>query len=121
MMTDDLISNSSKLFKDIIIINKTDMNLKNIHFAYENSERPVLKISNLPKGQQIKKSLLVNYLEKPTKLLLIYNLNAEQEKSILAYNSIWHDDLSILILKIENDGDDLKVNYFVKDNSDNIN
>lgn len=114
MSITNILSNSSKIFKDIIIINKTDNNLKNLHLAYEGSERPVLQISNLPKGQQLKKSLLIDYLEKPTKLLLLYNLNSAESKSIIAYDRIWRDDLSVLILEIENDENTLKVNYITE-------
>ena len=64
MAITNVISNSSKLFKDVIVINKTNTNLNNIHLSYEGFERPVLKILNLPKGQQLKKSLLIDYLEK---------------------------------------------------------
>lgn len=111
MAITNVISNSSKLFKDVIVINKTNTNLNNIHLSYEGFERPVLKILNLPKGQQFKKSLLIDYLEKPTKLFLVYNVNDGEEKSVLAYDSLWHDDLSPLVLTIENDDDTLKVNY----------
>lgn len=120
MAITNVVSNSSKLFKDIIVINKTNMNLNNLHLSYEGVNRPALRILDLPKGQQFKKSLLINYLEKPTKLFLIYNLNNDEEKSVLAYDGLWRDDLSLLVLKIENDGDILKVDYIMDDNEDEI-
>lgn len=118
MAITNVVSNSSKLFKDIVVINKTNMSLKNLHLSYEGLERPIFKIYNLPKGQQVKKSLLIDYLEKPTKLLLVCNSNTDKEESILAYDSISRDDLSTLILKINNDGDSLFVNYIVENNKD---
>ena len=120
MAITNVVSNSSKVFKDIIVINQTSMNLKNLHLSYEGLERPVLKISDLPKSQQLRKSLLIEYLTKPTKLFLRYNLRDDEEKSVLAYDSLTCDDLSTLTLTIKNDGDTLKVDSFIEDEEDEI-
>lgn len=110
MAITNVVSNTSKVFKDIIVINHTDMNLKNLHLSYEGVERPVLKISDLPRRQQLKKSLLIDYLTEPTKLILIYKLNDdEEEKKVLAYDSLSHDDLRTLTLTILGNEDGLEV------------
>ncbi|MDO5518253.1 MAG: hypothetical protein Q4F66_11910 [Clostridium sp.] len=113
MSITNVISNTRTVFKDIIVRNRTDMNLKNLHLSYEGVDRPVLNISDLPKSQQIKKSLLINYLTEPTKLLLVYKLNDDAEKKVLAYDNICRDDLRTLTLTILNDNDGLKVDSSV--------
>lgn len=121
MSITNVISNTTKVFKDIIVKNHTDMNLKNLHLSYEGIERPVLKISDLPKRQQLRKSLLIDYLTEPTNLLLVYKLNDdEDEKKVLAYENLSHDDLRTLTLTIINDEDKLKVDSSVESEVQNI-
>lgn len=114
MAITNVITNTSKVFKDIIVQNHTDMNLNNLHFSYKGKERPVLKITDLPKMQQIKKSILLDYLSEPTDLFLIYNINDKEETKVLAYEQLSHDDLRTLTLTILNDKNGLKVNSSIE-------
>lgn len=108
MAITNVITNTSRVFKDVIVKNYTDMNLNNLHFSYEGKDRPVLKINDLPKRQQLRKSLLLDYLTEPTDLMLIYTIN-EEERKVVACEKLSHDDLRTLTLTILNDENGLKV------------
>lgn len=108
MAITNVISSRTNIFKDIIVKNSTHKNLSKIYLTYDRGNRPMLKISDLPKGQQLKKSILVSHLTNPTKLLLITEDN-DETKEITAFDNLSNTDLKTLTLTIKEDNDDITV------------
>lgn len=94
--------------KDLIIKNITGKELKDLYLIYEGLEKHPYKISSISKNGQRTVSLALLYLTKPTNLTLVYYKNGEK-KEIVVYENLWKNDLRALILTINMDGDELKV------------
>ena len=102
--------------KNVIIKNMTGEELKKIYLIYEGLEKKPYKISTISQNRQQTIALVLMHLTKPTKLRLLYDSNGE-EKEIVVYENLRKDDLRTLILTINADEDDFKVNTAIQESA----
>lgn len=102
--------------KNVIIKNMTGEELKNFYLIYEGLEKKPYKISTISPNRQQTIALVLMYLTKPTKLRLLYHSNGE-EKEIVVYENLRKDDLRTIILTINMDEGDFKVDTVIQESS----
>jgi hypothetical protein len=102
--------------KEVIIKNMTGEVLKDFYLIYEGLEKHPYKISTIAPNRQQIVNLVLMYLTGPTKLRLLYCKNGE-EKDIVVYENLRKDDLKTLILTINMDGDNIKVDTVIQESN----
>ncbi|WP_160692058.1 hypothetical protein [Clostridium sp. C2-6-12] len=100
--------------KDVIIKNMTGEELKDFYLIYEGLEKSPYKISTIASNKQKTINLVLMYLTKPTNLRLLYNRNGEK-KEVVVYENLRKDDLRTIILTINMDEDDFKVDTVIQE------
>jgi hypothetical protein len=102
--------------KEVIIKNMTGEVLKDFYLTYEGLEKHPYKISTIAPDKQQTVNLVLMYLTGPTKLRVLYSKNGE-EKEVIVYENLRKDDLRTIILTINMDEDDFKVDTVIQEST----
>lgn len=100
--------------KKVIIKNMTGKELNELYLIYEGLEKHPYKISNIVPSRQQTIDLVLMYLTKPSNLRLLYYKNGEK-KEVVVYENLRKDDLRTIILTINADEDDFKVDTAIQE------
>ena len=102
--------------KSVVIKNMTGDELKDFYLIYEGLEKHPYKISTIAQNRQKTIDLVLMYLTKPTNLRLLYYKNGEK-KEVVVYDNLRKDDLKTILLTINADEDDFKVDTAIQEST----